>query len=91
MFSLYHVLVSLLSDQNYGYEPCGKIWSDGEQLLTETESAANTLADLIDLVDDYCTTTGYYDPDEDKRNGELADFLENVLPLSEGLGRFASR
>ena len=65
MFSLYHVLVSLLSNQNYGYEPCGKIWSDGEQLLTETES---------DLVDDCCTTTGYYDPDEDKRNGELDEY-----------------
>lgn len=71
MFSLYHVLVSLLSNRNYGYPQGGKIWSDGEQLLTKTAAQADALADLIDLVDDCQTTTGYYDPEEDEKAGEV--------------------
>lgn len=71
MFSLYNVLVSLLGNRFYRYRNKGKIWSDGEQLLTKTEELANALADLIDLVDDCQTTTGYYDPEEDEKAGEV--------------------
>ena len=71
MFSLYNVLVSLLGNRFYRYRNKGKIWSDGEQLLTKTEELANALAYLIDLVDDCQTTTGYYDPEEDAKFGEV--------------------
>jgi len=71
VFSLYNVLVSLLGNRFYRYRNKGKIWSDGEQLLTKTEELANALADLIDLVDDCQTTTGYYDPEEDEKAGEV--------------------
>ena len=71
MFSLYNVLVSLLGNRFYRYRNKGKIWSDGEQLLTKTEELANALADLIDLVDDCQTTTGYFDPEEDEKAGEV--------------------
>lgn len=71
MFSLYNVLVSLLGNRFYRYRNKGKIWSDGEHLLTKTEELANALADLIDLVDDCQTTTGYYDPEEDEKAGEV--------------------
>lgn len=73
MFSLYNVLVSLLGNRFYRYRNKGKIRSDGEQLLTETEELANALADLIDLVDD-CQTTGYYDPEEDAKSGEVDEY-----------------
>lgn len=53
----------------------GDIWSAGDELLCKTESAANTLADLLEQL--YRTDskeaiiyTGYYDPKEDERNGE---------------------
>lgn len=53
----------------------GEIWSVGDELLCRTESAANALADLLERLyrtDDkeVITWTGYYDPEEDKRNGE---------------------
>ena len=54
----------------------GIIWSDGEtEILVKTESAANTIADLIDALyraqgEEVLVNTGYYDPKEDKRNNE---------------------
>lgn len=41
----------------------------------KTESAANTIADLIDALyraqgEEVLVNTGYYDPKEDKRNNE---------------------
>lgn len=54
----------------------GIIWSDGgTEILVKTESAANTIADLVTLLyktqgEDVLINTGYYDPEEDKRNNE---------------------
>lgn len=53
----------------------GDVWSDGLVILCKTESAANALADLLCSLysvqgDDITVITGYYDPEEDKRNGE---------------------
>ena len=55
--------------------PDGIIWSDGEEILVKTESAANTIADLIEALyraqgEEVLINTGYYDPEEDKRNNE---------------------
>ena len=52
------------------------IWSDGgKKILVKTESAANTIADLIDTLyraqgEEVLVNTGSYDPEEDKRNNE---------------------
>lgn len=53
----------------------GDIWSVGDELLCKTENAADTLADLIEQLyhfqgEEVSVNTGYYDPEEDKRNGE---------------------
>lgn len=53
----------------------GEIWSAGDELLCRTESAANTLADLLEQLyrtdgKEVTICTGYYDPKEDERNGE---------------------
>lgn len=53
----------------------GEIWSVGDELLCRTESAANALADLLEQLykadgKEVIIWTGYYDPKEDKRNGE---------------------
>ena len=54
----------------------GTIWSDGStEILVETESAAETIADLITSLyraqgEDVLINTGYYDPEEDRRNNE---------------------
>ena len=53
----------------------GQIWSDGIEILCKTESAANTVADMIELLyqaQNECVhiNTGYYDPVEDEKSGE---------------------
>lgn len=51
------------------------IWSAGDEILCRTESAANALADMLEQLyksqdENVLINTGYYDPEEDKRNGE---------------------
>ena len=53
----------------------GNIWSDGIEILCKTESAADTVADMIELLyqaqnECVCVNTGYYDPVEDEKSGE---------------------
>lgn len=54
----------------------GNIWCDGGmEILCRTESAAEAIADLLELLynkDDkeVVINTGYYDPEEDKRKGK---------------------
>lgn len=55
--------------------PDGIIWSDGEEILVKTKSAANTIADLIEALyraqgEEILVNIGFYDPEEDKRNNE---------------------
>ena len=52
-----------------------EVWSDGTEILCRTESAAEAIADLLWQLynsqgDEVTVTTGYYDPEEDERNGE---------------------
>lgn len=52
-----------------------KVWSNGSEILVKTESAAEALADIIEYVPkangiEVLCHTGYYDPEEDKRNNE---------------------
>lgn len=57
----------------------GEVWSAGDEILCKTESAADALADLLWQLyrsqdEDVVITTGFYDPEEDKRNGEQDRF-----------------
>lgn len=47
------------------------IWSNGSIILCRSEDAANAVADLIDALHIGEATTGFYDPEEDERNGEV--------------------
>ena len=54
----------------------GEIWSAGDEILCKTESAADALADMFECLyiaqgEKILINTGYYDPEEDVRNGEL--------------------
>lgn len=53
------------------HEPA-RIWSkDGDEILCENGNIAEHIADLFDAVyGEPVVNTGYYDPDEDERNGE---------------------
>ena len=52
------------------------IWCDGgDEILVETETAANAIAGLLVCLykaqnEDIIVNTGYYSPGEDKRNNE---------------------
>lgn len=54
----------------------GDAWSDGEcEILCKTESAASAIADILEQLyhsqnEDVLVNTGFYDPEEDKRNNE---------------------
>ena len=55
------------------------VWSDGDEILCKTESAADAIADIIESLyldqgDDILINTGYYDPIEDKKYGEEDDY-----------------
>ena len=52
----------------------GKVWSNGSEILVKTESAAETLADIIEFVSkangiEVLCNSGYYDPEEDRYTG----------------------
>ena len=54
----------------------GDIWSNGCEILCKTESAADALADMLECLykaqdEEILINTGYYDPEEDKRNNEV--------------------
>lgn len=53
----------------------GEIWSNGDEILCKSKEAADTLADMFETLyktqgDEIIVKTGYYDPEEDKKNNE---------------------
>lgn len=50
----------------------GPIWSeDGDEILTENKQLAESIADLFEAIyGEQTVNTGYYDPEEDCKNGE---------------------
>ena len=54
----------------------GDIWSTGDEILVKTESAADAIADMLETLyktqgEEVLIYTGYYDPVEDEKNGEV--------------------
>ncbi len=54
----------------------GQVWTSGDEILCKTESAADAIADMLEVLyrtqgDEILVNTGYYDPDEDEKNGEV--------------------
>jgi len=55
------------------------VYSDGYVILCRNEYASNLMADLIESFylsdgEEVIVNTGYFDPDEDERNGETDRF-----------------
>ena len=49
-----------------------KFWTDSEKIMSKDKAAISGIADLLDDVAGCgVCCTGYYDPEEDKRNGEV--------------------
>lgn len=47
-----------------------KFWTDGNEILCKSEEDANIVADFLNDLGFEDIRTGYYDPEEDKRNNE---------------------
>lgn len=65
---------SIISERLRDYSE-GDIWSAGGEILCRTEGAADALADMFESLyraqgEEILVNTGYYDPEEDKRNNE---------------------
>lgn len=64
---VYNEMLLLLP--NEPLENC-EYWAAGDTIMCASENSCNALADVFDaLGGDACT--GYYDPVEDERNGEV--------------------
>lgn len=50
------------------------IWCDGNEILCDTEARAEGVADFLEALGFSYVRTGYYNPDEDERNGEVDDY-----------------
>ncbi len=53
----------------------GEVWSVGNEILCRTKEASDAIADMLECLygaqgEEVVVNTGYYDPEEDKRNGE---------------------
>lgn len=50
---------------------CGtkKIWACEDEIICETEQQADTIADLLEALGYDYVNTGYYDPEEDAKEG----------------------
>ena len=46
----------------------------GYEILCDTEARANGVADFLEALGFSYVRTGYYDPDEDERNGEIDEY-----------------
>lgn len=46
-------------------------WTDGEEILCKSQEAADTVADFLEGCGFADLSTGYYDPEEDKRSGTV--------------------
>ena len=63
---LFHQINSMIRNSEEG-----KFISEGEEILSKDANAVNAIADLFDQMYGTGTcVTGYYDPEEDKRNDE---------------------
>ena len=58
------------------HEAKGEVWTDGEEILCRTKAGADMLVAILSqmysnrgISFDY--STGYYDPEEDERSGEV--------------------
>lgn len=71
MITFYQILESLPTEPKACDDNPG-IWSNGCDIMCETEAIANTIADFLESmgVSDVATT-GYFDPDEDRRCNEV--------------------
>ncbi|EXG87800.1 hypothetical protein K413DRAFT_4700 [Clostridium sp. ASBs410] len=56
-------------------KPCDDnpgIWTNGDDIMCETETIANVIADFLESIGvTDVATTGYFDPVDDERNGEV--------------------
>lgn len=53
----------------------GEVVVNGDELLCSTETVADLVANYIDMLcEDEVSHTGYYDPEEDERDGCVDEF-----------------
>ena len=70
---LWKHIVDMLTNAPVDRNPFGiKIWTDGDQILVDTQKAADAIAGFLSAIG-MDAHTGHYDYDEDKRSGMIDD------------------
>lgn len=77
-YSLYRRILEALPDQQVAGKP---FFTNGCDIICADEKSANVIADLFEATDCILPTTGYFDPEEDKRNDEV-DALTGLYYVS---------
>ena len=70
IYSLFKVILSKLQRTP---TTNGRLWTDGEMILSTNESYINHIADLMEEIR-IDVVTGYYDPETDAVNGEINEY-----------------
>ena len=68
-----HIVQQIQNGCNTGHGAKFHIWTDGDVLLVDDESATEIIADFLEIMGfDVCT--GYYDPQEDQDSGTVNEY-----------------
>ena len=68
-----HIIRRIQNDAAGEYGARFHIWTDGDMLLVDDETAAETIADFLEILGfDVCT--GYYDPNEDQQSETVNEY-----------------
>ena len=68
-----HIIQQIQNGYTAGHGAKFHIWTDGDMLLVDDESAAETIADFLEIMG-FDTCTGYYDPKEDQEGGTVNEY-----------------
>lgn len=70
---MWNHIMNILPHDPTDRNPFGvSIWTDGSEILVNTEDGAYAIAGFLDVLG-FDSHVGYYDPDEDARNNETDD------------------
>lgn len=76
---LFRLIIEMLPEQPRSFDTSDDpgFWTNGSEILCPSETGCNIVASFLEDIIGSDTTitvhTGYYDPDEDRRNNECDD------------------
>ena len=70
----FNEICNQLPKEPYGFNGKPTIWAVEDEILCDYEDVTEIIADFLEHMGFGEVNTGYYDPEEDKRNNEVDKF-----------------